>query len=330
MLRPTRPGRRGSRPPPSIYRGVQSATRCGLMSGHLPVHCDVEFLDCSANTMSDGDTPLTADLSEAVNAAEKVKTILAPVRGLVAILDALGTKLLSLDEAIRFVGLRDSIMAHTAEVLETKLPALQKSRLNTFTLNDTLIYAYAASSEVTLDDVEGFCHLLRVAETLSIAANYPFRGAFAVGDYFVGDTQTVLGPAVSDAASWFEAAEWIGVHATPHATMFIQSLREKQLKRKLEHVLLDYEVPLKTGQKQQLKCINWPKGFYIRDLRPPGEGTTRGIVLASLTKRRVPKDTERKYFNAVDFFDYVEKLQTLESRSQQGFSATDSASPSIK
>jgi hypothetical protein len=250
-----------------------------------------------------------------VNASEWLRMTdgISVAHGMIGILDALGTKLLSLTEAMEFVRLRDSIRQSTEKVAESGLPGLQKERVKTFTFNDTLIYAYEPPAGVTLVEIERFCHLLRIAETLSIVEKYPFRGAFAVGEYFVGDSQTVLGPAVSDAAAWFEAADWIGVHATPHASMFIQSLMEQAPNAKLEHVLVDYDVPFtKEKSKHKLKAINWPKGFYLNGVRPAGGGATRGLVLSALTKRRVPKDTESKYVNAVEFFDAVEKAQDLD------------------
>ena len=276
--------------------------------------------------METGNSPpqLSASVSDSIKIAETVEARIRPVRGLVAILDALGTKLLSLPEAVEFVALRDSILQFTARVIESGLPGLDRTRLRTFTLNDTIVYVYEAPGEITLAEVEKFCHVLRVAETRSIVEGFPFRGAFAVGEFFVGDAQTVLGPAVNDAASWFEAADWIGINATPHATMFIQSLMEKSPDAKLEHVLTNYEVPLKhTAVKESLKAVNWPKGFYVTGARPPGSGSTRGLVLSALSARRVPKDTESKYFNAIRFFDTVEAAQHLEER----FSATPSSAP---
>jgi hypothetical protein len=265
-----------------------------------------------------------SDVLKAAKIADTIEAQIRPARGLVAILDALGTKLLSLPEAVEFVALRDSILRFTAKVIETGLPGLDRARLRTFTLNDTIVYVYEPAGDVTLAEVERFCHVLRVAETRSIVEGFPFRGAFAVGEFFVGDEQTVLGPAVNDAASWFEAADWIGIHGTPHATIFIQSLMEKSPNAKLEHVLVDYDVPLKHETAgQELKAVNWPKGFYVKGVRPPGSGTTKGLVLSALSARRVPRDTETKYFNAIKFFDDVVNSQHLEER----FSATPSPAP---
>jgi hypothetical protein len=256
------------------------------------------------------------DLNASVSAEQlKVADQVQPAEGLVAVLDALGVSLFSLDEAREFVRLRDSIITFTEQVIETRLSGLDMKRLTKFTLNDTVVFAYQTAGHVTLDEVEQFCHVLRLFETRSIVDRIPFRGALGLGPFYIGDSQTVLGPAVVDAASWYERADWIGIHATPHATMFIQSLLERSPGRTLDHVLLDYDVPIKDDKsKPRLKAVNWPKGFYMKDLRPPGNGTTRGLVLTALAKRRVPKGTEAKYFHAVKFFDDVEEAQHLEMR----------------
>jgi len=179
-------------------------------------------------------TPMQSDASADLNAtpaesSERTDTVDSPIttaNGLVAILDALGTKLFSLQEAIEFIRLRDSIMTFTENVVETSLPGLKMEHLKKFTFNDTVVFAYKPPQGVTLGEVERFCHVLRVFETHSIRSNTPFRGALGIGEFYIGDEQTILGPAVSDAASWYESADWIGIHATPHATMFIQSLLE--------------------------------------------------------------------------------------------------------
>jgi hypothetical protein len=266
---------------------------------------------------------LSRSVTETLHAADTLNASVKPVVGLVAILDALGTKLLSLSEAINFIALRDSVMTHTERVVETNLKGLEMERLSKFTFNDTVVYAYCPPKGVTLPEVERFAHLLRVFETRSIVQGTPFRGALAVGEFYIGDKQTILGPAISDAASWYEAADWVGIHATPHASLFIDSLLERALGTDLSHVLFDYDVPMKNNLARQLKAVNWPKGFYVTGLRPEGKGTAKGLVLSALTQRRVPKDTESKYFNALRFFDRVQDAQRLDDR----FSAAPSPGP---
>jgi hypothetical protein len=262
------------------------------------------------------DAPLEATLSEEIKTSDTtVKVQLIPVQGVVAVLDALGTKLSSVDEAVRFVQLRDSILTSTTDVVETHLPGIDTKRLKIFTFNDTIVYVYKTPATATLAEVEVFCHVLRIFETRAMVEGTFFRGALAIGEFFIGNAQTVLGPAIYDAAAWFEQADWIGIHATPHATMHVESLLESS-GRKIDHVLVDYDVPLRDKTTVRAKALNWPKGFYMKNLRPPGKGRTRGLVLAALTKHRVPKETETKYFHTIDFFDQVEKKQKLDSRAK--------------
>jgi hypothetical protein len=264
--------------------------------------------------------PLNTNVSEAMRISDTVKL----KRGLVAVLDALGVSLMTLNDAAEFVRLRDEIFQFTENVLETKLPGLEMKRLKRSTLNDTVVYTYETPGGVDLDEVERFCHVLRLFETRSITSAIPFRGALALGEFYMGDPQTVLGPAVVDAATWYEQADWVGIHATPHATMSIDALlKQSVVNRTLAHVLVDYPVPLKGDASKDrpkpiLKAINWPKGFYLSHTRPDGNGTTEGLVLAQLTKRRMPKGTEAKYFNAMEFFRKIRDSQNLAERSRLG------------
>lgn len=40
----------------------------------------------------------------------------------------------------------------------------------------------------------------------------------------------------------------------------------------LDHVLVDYPVPLKGRPSLDLKAVNWPKAFYGEGLRPVKAG----------------------------------------------------------
>ena len=134
---------------------------------------------------------LRVNVVEQIGVTDAVTARLVPTKGFVAILDALGTKLLSIEEAIRFVSLRDSIMDFTKRFAEQRLRDLDMSRLKTFTLNDTIIFSFEISGEVSVKDINNFCHVLRIAETRSIIEAFPFRGAFAIGGFFVGDERTI-------------------------------------------------------------------------------------------------------------------------------------------
>lgn len=139
-----------------------------------------------------------------------------------------------------------------------------------------------------------------------------FRGSLSVGPFYGvdDDTSTVMGPAVSDAAARYNQPDWIGISATPHASIFIQSLLERSSDDH-EMIIVDYDVPLKGRRAVRVKTINWPKAFYVAGLRPVGTDGARAMLLSLLAQHQTPIGTESKYYNAVAFFDYVCKTQKL-------------------
>jgi hypothetical protein len=139
-----------------------------------------------------------------------------------------------------------------------------------------------------------------------------FRGACALGEFYEVDdeTNTIMGPVVSDAAAWYDKAEWIGIHLTPRSSMYVEALSMD-----LAHVLVDYAVPLKNGQNLWTKAVNWPKAFYVEGLAPPSTGLKRRVsVLSRLSGHLIPFGVESKYANTVAFFDHVEREQKLDEQ----------------
>jgi hypothetical protein len=228
-------------------------------------------------------------------------------QGLIAILDALGAANYTDAEISRFLESRGLVLKLLMRNANSKEISgdIDASRVTTFTFNDTVLIVYKTEVPATLDDVNRFCLLLRKFSVDSLAKGILFRGSVAVGTFYVDDaTNTVMGPAVTDAAAWYDSADWVGIHATPHATLAIQQLVEER-RGALEHVLIDYPVPMKVSSPVVVKAINWPKVFLLPKLAPPdGPQDPRAKCLRLLTKHRFPKGSESKHFNAVAFFDH--------------------------
>lgn len=228
-------------------------------------------------------------------------------QGLIAILDALGAATYGDREIAQFLRSRERVL----ELLHRKADAkevrgdIEASRITTFTFNDTVLIVYRTPAAATLREVEHFCLLLRKFVVDSLARGILFRGSLSIGKFYVDDdSNTVMGTAVTDAAGWYDSANWVGIHATPHASLCVQSLLQGHTD-KLDHLLVDYPVPLKAGQPMTLKAINWPKAFVVKGLRPLEHGESpRGKCLMLLTNHGVPKGTESKHFNSVAFFDH--------------------------
>lgn len=240
-------------------------------------------------------------------------------QGLIAILDALGAATYNETEISQFLKSRELVL----ELLRDKVKGkkvrgdINASLVTTFTFNDTVLIVYCTPVPATLDDVKHFCELLRKFEINSLAQGILFRGSLSIGSFYLdGDSSTVMGTAVTDAAAWYDSADWVGINATPHATLVIQALL--QGRNVLDHVLVDYPVPLKDRPALVLKTVNWPKAFSVKGLRPVKKGEKpRAKCLALLAKQRVPKGTESKHFNSVTFFDHCIAL-AKEQNKQKG------------
>lgn len=228
-----------------------------------------------------------------------------PIQGFVAILDALGASAYSGAEAEEFLKSRDQVIALITELAKEQIK-VDPTLLKRFIFNDTVVLAHVRG--ITFQDAWEFCHVLRAFESFFIERQIFFRGALGAGDLYRADenANTIMGPAVSDAAAWYARADWIGIHATPQATIFLRSLLEHEGKD-LDYVLIDYDVPLKDKVRMRLKAINWPKGFYLNHGKSAEKA--RAALLSRLAKRPIPMGSESKYFQALEFYAHIEKTQ---------------------
>jgi hypothetical protein len=263
---------------------------------------------------SESHAPLAVSVSEGLCVGD-VGSPEKPLHAVVAVLDALGAADYSKKQVDEFLDPRTWIIDEIPRLLQKYLKRYEPRRLLTFTFNDSVVIAYLVD-DMSLKSVAHFetaCHMLRGFQTLSITRGILFRGAFAVGEVYRADLvkNTIMGPAVSDAAAWYASADWIGLSATPHATMFFDGLIP-QLTTDLKHLLVPHEVPLKNGERPRLRAVNWPKGFYVEGLSPEGvrvSGKTQ--IRTLLSQHRIPRGSEAKYANTVAFFDQVYVDQEL-------------------
>jgi hypothetical protein len=238
--------------------------------------------------------------------------------GVVAILDALGAATYGEAEIKRFIESRQIVIQLFNQKAGDIFGQIHLENITTFTFNDTILFILRTGDHVPhLQQISDFFRLMRKFLVDSLANRILFRGSIAIGKFYVDDeTNTVMGEAVTDAAAWYDKADWIGVHATPRASLIIQ--------RKLEHhndfkrtFLLDYDVPLNGGLILHTKAVNWPKVFFVDSITPCDDGTKpREKLLSFLTAHPMPRGVENKFFNTIAFFDYVVSKQNLK-RSQR-------------
>jgi hypothetical protein len=229
--------------------------------------------------------------------------------GIVAILDALGAASYSGPEIESFLKSREIALSLLDERIEDVARKIDRSQVEIFTLNDTVVIVLKTGDIApNLGEILAFVSTLRKFLVDSMANNILFRGSMATGTFYIdAESNTVMGEAITDAAAWYDKAEWVGIHLTPRTSMSIQRWFELTANTR-RHQLLDYSVPLKDGRVIETKAVNWPKIFVDPKLTPWKTGVKpREKLLELLSAHSVPLGTERKYSNTIAFFDEAAK-----------------------
>jgi len=227
--------------------------------------------------------------------------------GVIAILDALGAAHYSDENIQTFLKSRENVLGLLDKKIEGMPDRIERNDVTVFTFNDTILIAYRTDAlPPTLKQIETFFTLLRKFLVDSLSNGILLRGSVAIGTFYVDDdSNTVMGQAVTDAAAWYDKADWIGIQATPKGTIVIQRWLEKHSATK-GHLMVDYNVPLKDGETIRVKAVNWPKVFFVDGLTPCKSGEkAREKLLQLLSDHPVPLGTEHKFENTIAFFDCV-------------------------
>lgn len=232
--------------------------------------------------------------------------------GLVAIVDALGAAAYGRAEINRFMRSREIVLRMARDKAEE---TLNEELLSIFTFNDTIVFALRAEdTDTTIQEASAFFLLLRKFMVDSLKNGILLRGSIAMGTFYADrESNTVMGEAVTDAASWYAKANWIGIHGTPRTTILLKRLLEIERKTR-SYVMLDYPVPMKAGPPIKLTVVNWPKALFVRGLIPLEAGETpRAAVLKWFGLQPIPQEAEGKCFNAITFFEHIVKVQKLKA-----------------
>ena len=251
-----------------------------------------------------------------------MKTAYRKKSGVVILLDALGASGFS-DAQIRdFLAARstvNSMLSELATFKPSKTPKLCEPKI--FTFGDTIaITIELRSKKYKKSHLYLVSWLLRRYIYRSLEHGILFRGAFSLGNYFADpDSNTVMGPAVSDAAAWYEKADWAGVMSTPYTkNMLDYEFMWADGNVHPGGYFLEYPVPLKGGRSIDLYTLDWPSAFFDKDLRPSSSKSADHYFLELLKPMRVPYGTESKFENTRAYWNFSAALQREKRRNSDG------------
>lgn len=227
--------------------------------------------------------------------------------GFVAILDVLGASSYNIEESVKFLEKRDTLLEKLKNVQnELMKPVQGVPQPEVAVFGDTIVFTWAVGKEQSLKLLPGVALWLRSAIKHSLCDKLFLRGAFSIGSYIFKDA-TVLGPAISDAASWYQETDWFGVILTPacqfHLVAFLEhASQEPQLEKfTFDNLFVPYPVPLKNVTRRNMWAISWPQDFWMKG---DSELNAKAIFASLLIDIPIPKGTETKYQNSLAFFEW--------------------------
>lgn len=242
--------------------------------------------------------------------------------GIVVLLDALGVGSRNIEDAHRFIEQRQKFFDLTtkkmSELDDSGDAKMDDNRLSKFQFGDTMLLAYESQEEDWYLDLRQMLVVLRAGFVHALDDQLLLRGSVAIGEFIAdNDTNTAVGPAVSDAAEWYEAADWAGIILTPEASMHFRSKRANATS--FDWLAVDYDVPLsgKDAARREtvnLLACNWVKYLKITKTIAKSDAPTKlQWVQRKLSERGIPKGTERKAFNTLEFHrlvtEHMEKVE---------------------
>ncbi|MGA2903883.1 MAG: hypothetical protein ABSD98_08625 [Candidatus Korobacteraceae bacterium] len=254
----------------------------------------------------------------------------APVKkGIVVMIDALGARTFSTEASQRFLEARDRVLAD-CEATRALLRSMATSDTELVTFGDTIILCWPLRETAT-DEVflPALAEWLRKVMLSGFHHGMLFRGAIAVGEY-IQTGATVLGPAVADAAVWYDRADWMGIIATPNCGLRLSFLKER-IEASTERLddatpllgswYVEYPVPFKDGTQRILWALSWPAQYLFDSHNPKGPkkaGRKKLPVFNGselfrfhISRFPVPAGTEGKFSNTTSFFEWFRKSVKL-------------------
>jgi hypothetical protein len=209
-----------------------------------------------------------------------------------------------------WIGLVDRLETATSTVVAANMAVCDGFRIAAF--SDTIIMTLEGSSE--RKNLERLIQLagdaLREPFLIGLFEGILLRGVIAAGDYYQSravtsrgpETLLTIGPAIDEAAEWYEQSDWLGISTVPSASYALDEGRE--LNRPNSASLVPYDVPLRAGTRLQGWALDWPS-----EVARVRGAAARAQVLGIFAASTIPPAAVLKYRHSLAFFD--RRLQSL-------------------
>lgn len=234
--------------------------------------------------------------------------------GIIVLLDALGARNMSIQMSQNYLVTVDHLRKEIHDALRITLDIDKKekkgaeklfNKLRPRFFADSLLMTYEVIRERQINNYLGrICFILNILIVQALEKGILYRGAISIGDY-IENEDIVLGPAVTDAANWYDRWNMIGVMATPATSHYIKAAHNTSLEDVKKGVDTDqdmvlYGVPVTGSEPQYTYALNWPR--TVQDLHAHIQRTDPLLWYYQRIKGlSVPLGSESKYANTEQF-----------------------------
>jgi len=237
---------------------------------------------------------------------------LKPKFGIVVLMDALGARTMSIQSSAEYLNsialLKREIQdLHQITLEEEGNPSVSDmfAKLKPRFFGDSILMTYQVrDGELLIEYLDKLVYTLNCFVPTAMELGVLFRGALSIG-YYLEKQDVALGPAVTDAANWYEKADFIGIIATPSAAHHVKAAYAEEyspdaLDCPLAGFLVTYNVPLSDGGTLGTYALNWPDAMSAIHCKTY-EQTPLPWFYDRVKEFSVPPGTETKYVNTEAF-----------------------------
>jgi hypothetical protein len=278
-----------------------------------------------------------------------------PRYGIVAILDALGVAVKTLAQSQAFfdnlgdilsaVNKANSIIIDQGKSVIKDVYLDNSYDFASRTFGDTIIFTWSWDHKSGEDEKNQQLKVMQITHIVgqylskffcvALTKQILYRGSVSFGEFLISeDNNALIGPAIADAAHWYEKADWAGIITTPKMGFTLQSLQlyltteeGKKINSgfKLEKYFIESDVPLKdksgkTTIESKIWALAWFDEYHSNvKIHKKGQPQsdhkhhskvwfTKDFGLCPITS-----GSESKYINTAKFFmENIDKIKEVE------------------
>jgi hypothetical protein len=149
------------------------------------------------------------------------------------------------------------------------------------------------------------------------------RGTLSIGKFFLlkrNNGVLLVGPAVNDAAQSYENADWIGISASPNASLTLEQEHTfdeilgididnlKNLFSIVKNCFIQYDIPTKNTAGRNGWALAWPNFFdggdFYHTQKEIKQVFDEELSYQKYQQTSISNDIYRKFRNTKDFFDF--------------------------